>query len=72
MTNKYLTKIASDLATAEKNEKDENDDVKKYSEELKKARNPKLVAALKFALPEEKQHRAKFEAAVAAIKQRDH
>lgn len=70
--NKYLTKIASDLAIAKMYEKDENHDVHKYSEELKKAKNPKLVAALKFALPEEKQHRAKFEAAVKAITQREH
>jgi len=67
MTNKYLTKIASDLATAKMYEKDENHDVNKYTAELKKAKDPKLVAALKFALPEEKQHKAKFEAAVKEI-----
>lgn len=65
--NKYLEKIASDIELAKMYEKDENHDVGKYEKALKTAKDPKLVAALKFALPEEKQHRAKFETAVKHI-----
>jgi Mn-containing catalase len=69
--NKYLatlTKLASDLVTAESFHKDERHDVNKYTQALKKATDPKLRKALEFALPEEKQHAAKFEAAVKELK----
>jgi rubrerythrin len=66
--NKYLTKIASDLEIAKEYHKDEEHDVKKYTDELKTAKNPVLRKALEFALPEEKQHAAKFKAAVEDMK----
>lgn len=68
--NKYLEKIASDLGIAKEYHKDELGDVKKYTDELKDAKNPKLREALKFALPEEKQHAAKFEIAVKNLEKK--
>ena len=70
MTNKYLEKIASDLEMAKEYHDEEKHDINKYTEALKKAKNPTLRKAIQFALPEEKQHAAKFEAAVKDIEKK--
>jgi rubrerythrin len=60
--NKYLEKLAemSDMKAAREFHHAEEDDVKKYEEAKKTAKNPKLLKAIKYALPEEKIHARLF------------
>lgn len=62
--NKYLTKIASDLAKAEQYEKSEAKEVKMYGKEEKDADCPELKKALAYVKPQEKHHKEIFEKVV--------
>jgi len=66
MPNKYLTKIASDLAKAEQYEKSEKKEVRMYSKEEKEADCPDLKEKLREIIPQEKEHAKKFESVVKA------
>lgn len=66
--NKYLEKLAemSDLEAARDFHHAEEEDIRKYEKAKKTAKNPKLLAAIKYALPEEKIHARKFGEALKA------
>lgn len=61
MTNKYLIKIASDLAKAEQYEKNEKEEVKRYSKEERDADCPEMKTALKKVIPQEESHARIFD-----------
>jgi len=59
-TNKYLEKIASDLAMATQSEKEEVQAIKDYSHRIQEAKDPQLKKAIGHALGEERTHAKLF------------
>lgn len=67
MENKYLNKISSDLAIAEKSRSEEEKAIRDYTKRLEVADNPILQKAIEHARKEEKDHAEDFEKAKVNI-----